>query len=393
MIESDPKNFESEEKIDESIIENRLILLKEAKEKEEEKEKEKEKQEETDIEKSVLEIIGQLPKDLRSSVQEKYERLQSYKLSDKIVIREIKDAVIEKIEAYKDTRFIESDNHRFDEITNGKYLRHELSTIIDTVISEISAGDFTDGKIDLTKIKGLGLLFIDLDGLKAVNDIAGHNEGTEYLKRVLDVLQNGTTTNALRARGINVHVGPDGGDEFLVLFDDDVNLTELEGGQIYIDKIREAYTKEIHSINVTDLLNPNDPGIKKRLGKEIPPNFEFTANASAGAATLIGVLEKIKEDGSNYSAKKTEMISMLFKESGERELQNKNAFKKSLKESKDVNERYLSKVLKRTADVIILERKNEIKDEIIEEMKKGVKFEEDDKIKKLQEELVELEAA
>ena len=154
MLESNSKNFEERKNLKESIIEAHFLSLKEAKDREAK-----------DGEQNFPKIIEQLPKDLRFDVQEKFERLKSYGLSQKQLLFELKTEVKDTKSAYEDKRF---------NIPNGSYLRYEMIHLVDTLVKE---------KINLTKIRGLGIINFDVNGLKAVNDIAGHEKGTEYRKK------------------------------------------------------------------------------------------------------------------------------------------------------------------------------------------------------------------
>lgn len=333
MSESVENAIESIEQINESIIEARVLNLKEAKDKEDK-----------DGEQNVHKIIEQIPKDLRFDVQEKYERFKSYGLTEKQLSFELKREVRDLKSAYEDKRF---------EIPNGSYLRFEISHLIDTLVNE---------KINLTKIRGLGIINFDVNGLKAVNDFAGHENGTEYLRRIVDKLKNGHTTKDLEDHGVNVFVSSNGGDEFAIILSDDVNLTETKDGQVFIDKMLKYYQEEVSSIDMSDSINFSNPEVIQKFdGIEIPENFKFTASISGGTALLeeIFVDEKIFPEIDDveldYSDQLGKIISGLFKKSDERGREDKKNYKKGLDESNDKNKEFQSALLKRNTENAELE--------------------------------------
>lgn len=334
MSESVEKTIETKEDTKESIIEARVLSLKEAKDKEE------------DGEQNFHKIIEQLPKDLRFDLQEKFERFKAYGLSDKQLAYELKKEVRDLKSAYEDKRF---------EIPNGSYLRYEIAHLVDTLVNE---------KINLTKIRGLGLINFDVNGLKAVNDIAGHEKGTEYLKRIVNTLKSGHTTRDLEDNGIKVFVSSNGGDEFAIVLSDDVNLTEVKEGQIFINKILKYYQEEISSQDMSDLIDFSDPEVLKKFdGIEIPKDFKFTASISGGTALLEEILIDDKifpeiENESDYSDKLSKIISGLFERGDKRDKDDKNIFKKDLDTSPDKNKHFLSILLKRNAEMALLEIEN-----------------------------------
>jgi diguanylate cyclase (GGDEF)-like protein/PAS domain S-box-containing protein len=65
---------------------------------------------------------------------------------------------------------------------------------------------------------GLGVLFLDLDGLKDVNDRFGHRRGDEALRETAALLQKGIRESDVLARA--------GGDEFVVVAEDDGTTAE-----------------------------------------------------------------------------------------------------------------------------------------------------------------------
>ena len=336
MAESAENKLETKEEIKESIIEARFLALKEAKDKEDK-----------DGEQNFPKIIEQLPKDLRFDVQEKFERLKSYGLNEKQLLFELKKEVRDLKSAYEDKRF---------EIPNGSYLRYEISHLVDSLVNE---------KINLVKIRGLGILNFDVNGLKAINDLAGHEKGTEYLKRIVDTFKKGHTTKDLEDNGVRVFVSSNGGDEFAIILSDDVNLTEVKGGQTFLNKILRYYQDEIAALNMSDMIDFSDEKIFKKFeGLEIPKNFKFIASVSGGTALLEEVLiddkvfPEIENEALDYSDKLAKIISELFNRSDKQGKIDKETFKKGLDESGDASKEFLSALLKRSAETALIEAEN-----------------------------------
>ena len=65
---------------------------------------------------------------------------------------------------------------------------------------------------------GMGVVFLDLDGLAAINERFGHSQGDEALRDLADVLKACTRESDVPARA--------GGDEFVVLVEDDTPAAE-----------------------------------------------------------------------------------------------------------------------------------------------------------------------
>jgi diguanylate cyclase (GGDEF)-like protein len=79
----------------------------------------------------------------------------------------------------------------------------------------------------------LSLLFMDLDGFKAINDVHGHLAGSATLVEV-----GGLLTRAVRDSDIVVRYG---GDEFVIVFPE----TPLPGGLVIAERIREAVARHV----------------------------------------------------------------------------------------------------------------------------------------------------
>ncbi|MCR5508737.1 MAG: GGDEF domain-containing protein [Lachnospiraceae bacterium] len=86
------------------------------------------------------------------------------------------------------------------DMLTGVLNRNAMSKKIDELISDEHSGK-----------KGIGIVFIDVNGLKTVNDLIGHNEGDEILKNVASKIRSVYTGNNIYRAG---------GDEFLVIIDD-----------------------------------------------------------------------------------------------------------------------------------------------------------------------------
>jgi len=111
----------------------------------------------------------------------------------------------------------------------------------------------------------VALLFIDLDGFKAVNDTLGHDAGDELLKQVAVRLNDAVPENDTIARL--------GGDEFTVILN---SLDRIQDASVAGDSI-------VHSIKQPFLLR----------------NEEVYVSASVGIAVASGVIENTSMDANS----------------------------------------------------------------------------------------------
>ena len=94
------------------------------------------------------------------------------------------------------------------------------------------------------KNRELGILLLDLDGFKNVNDLSGHHVGDRLLVEVSRRMSGAVRTSD--------SVGRMGGDEFLILFPDLHGLDELSSiMNRLLDQIRLPFEIEGHSVSIT----------------------------------------------------------------------------------------------------------------------------------------------
>jgi diguanylate cyclase (GGDEF)-like protein/PAS domain S-box-containing protein len=90
----------------------------------------------------------------------------------------------------------------------------------------------------------VGLLFMDLDGFKTINDSLGHEAGDGLLVAVAERLRNRLRPEDVLARF--------GGDEFAVLLEDTAATSEaLRVAQRIAEALREPFTVEDHQVSVS----------------------------------------------------------------------------------------------------------------------------------------------
>jgi diguanylate cyclase (GGDEF)-like protein len=109
----------------------------------------------------------------------------------------------------------------YDELTglaNRKLLKEQLTSAISSAARDEAS---------------LGLMFIDLDGFKAVNDQLGHDVGDSVLREVAERL-----TSVVRQDDL---VGRLGGDEFVVICEAVDQASAEAVGQRIIDVVRQPY--------------------------------------------------------------------------------------------------------------------------------------------------------
>ncbi len=113
--------------------------------------------------------------------------------------------------------------------------------------------------------KSLSLLFIDLDGFKAVNDTYGHLVGDVLLQQVAGRLESNTRHSESRAKDIVSRIG---GDEFIIVLSE---VSDREDVIIVADKV-------LNIIRKTFVISNIKINISASIGISIYPDHGISAN-------------------------------------------------------------------------------------------------------------------
>lgn len=187
---------------------------------------------------------------------------------------------------------------KYDLLDDVIYVKNKISEIFLELLKNNSNLSFSELKRIL---KCFAKLRIDLNGLKPVNDIGGHDLGDTYLDRVASVLKSKPILDFLDHFKITLLlVARAGGDEFDMLLHrkkplDEKSSYEISGEMSYgkiTDLLRDLFISEITSLPFSEF-DFNDPTIQKGLGpyirkllkkskKETGEDFAFTPSAAVG---------------------------------------------------------------------------------------------------------------
>ena len=270
------------------------------------------------LDEKISQLLMGLPQDLKDAVLLKVELYKSKRpaFSDKEIYFEAKDLVELEMVAYLDRR-------DYLKIYNRRFLEHILKEkISDLVAKEESTED---------DLFGMARVHFDMNGLKALNDLAGHEAGNHGLSIIADILKQGKTTRWLESLGYHVSTAAEGGDEFGIV------AMGAKDIRPHIDAIRDGYTQEVEHYDASALIDFTDSKVKESLAMlgisdEIPKDFMFKLSTSCGIVTFgeaLGVVD-VHEVGKTYDEIVSAIVGAMFKLSDERAREHKAAYKEEL---------------------------------------------------------------
>jgi diguanylate cyclase (GGDEF)-like protein len=142
--------------------------------------------------------------------------------------------------------------------------------------------------------KPFGIMFLDLDKFKRVNDDLGHSTGDELLKLLAKHLKGSFTRESDRFSS-EVHAGRLAGDEFIIFID----LSELGKGRVSIPEEAlasvEQYLYELVEQFIEDAIQTLQLPAHIELGASIGSELFDPANPKSAAEILDGADQKMYE--------------------------------------------------------------------------------------------------
>lgn len=328
--------------------------------------------------------LKQLPENARRAVREFDKRLEEKGLTVDSRVDLLEERIVAFEQTYIDRRFtVSGDRYMLRESFGKEQAALWLKRLLDE-------------KPKVEDLNKVALFSFDANGLKAVNDLSSHENGTEYLKRIAEVFFSSQTSDnpigiRLRELGITEVIPLVGaGDEFSVA----VRAKEPISSES-MEEILRLFEQEIAKLDVSDLIDFNSLETKLRyLGltrrdydemdekkqtealavfrKDIPEGFVMRASASGGAATMLDGLRNALKDprlkkrismDDSYDQSIDKMVGSLWDTSDSAMVENKNWFKRMLRgetesevsPSEQISNRAYSKILARTTEARILE--------------------------------------
>jgi GGDEF domain-containing protein len=332
----------------------------------------------------VKELAADMPDEIQKRMMRDYDRLykftqplsEQYRVPQEMIDNFFKEEMnVSARNAH--AAFIEEKL----KMPNKSYAKQEAMQAVNEILTN-------NPKLD--DLKKVARVSFDLNGLKAVNDLAGTRAGDEYLAMAKEALESEELRNFAFNNGFSYVVCHESGDEFSAIIkssDQSLDEENLNVFMVLVKSLLAANTKAAENV-----LDFNDETILYHYGgftdkewaamarekreeelakikKTIPEGYSFIAQISAHAATAYQGLKdarakeetKIKETDT-YDVVLEKMMGRMFDLSDRKMHEEKNKFKKELAESDDPLDNMLARVYARTEEEReqkkVLEKKN-----------------------------------
>ncbi|HTX87145.1 MAG TPA: hypothetical protein VMC41_03740 [Candidatus Nanoarchaeia archaeon] len=249
-------------------------------------------------------------------------------------------------------------------------------------------------------LKQVAIINMDVNALKAVNELSGYAAGDEYLGLVVDVLQGGELIAWSQARRLKIIPIHRSGDEFYLIVVSEQGMAvedgDLEDLQELVEKkvrsnrsagaLLDLSKKEIlyklyktEQESADELVEKPNPELFRRLREQIPEGFEFRAEIATGAINLYDALamdtnkKNVIKDADSHEKRLGKMLGSL-KDVSESEMKKRKITARSeMKKSSNSYESMMARLYNfREAGILKMKEKREAAEkELAAEKKKN----------------------
>lgn len=301
----------------------------------------------TEGKETIAEVFQDLLKEklpgqkLRGEMSKEIERWKRGKDSKIYSTKEIARYVKKDIE---NAAKLYIDGSRHIQMYNRQYIEDKLENEIEEVIG----GE----NIRIDDLYRIAKIAFDLNGLKTLNDSAGHEAGNHALEIFSKILKDGQTTRWLKDQEVEVIPAHQSGDEFLLLMYYKEDLSPI------LEETKKRYEEEINSFGASHLLDFGTArtylnGLKiydkflgdlstkenidiEKLEDKLSKEFKFRLGTGIGIVTLGEALAEIDPEkirGKSYKIMSRSALGRMFKIADEKAIEHKKRTKAALTES------------------------------------------------------------
>jgi hypothetical protein len=312
----------------------------------------------------IEEMLTGIPEEQKAEIRAADKELEADGITDPSKrAKHLEKSIATYRKLYQDQRFEVGEGERMANLEYGKKKTVEwLGEILDAKDSKPE---------DLTRI---AFISFDANGLKGVNDLSTHTNGTAYLQRIAEALHDPKSETAkwLREQGVTemIPMSAGGGDEYGALIRSDKPLDGILAEAV---KRLEA---EIEAAETGDLVDFEDADTLKKLRDKgvkmaVPAGFKMRASASGGGATLYdGLIHAAETPNENKRlsgkdsarAEQNKIMGGLWDAADETATSSKNVFKAGLMEAPEgSDERFYGEILtlgRKSAEDLVQEQQS-----------------------------------
>lgn len=271
-------------------------------------------------------------------------------------------------------------------LPNRSFLKYEIRLLLSQIIREAALLN-QELNVDLINSFGgrFGIIFLDVNGLKSVNDVFSHAKGDVYLELFASKVipeRNDKLAAFLKKYRLSHFVASAGGDEMVLIIyfkdwrnRDCQSLSNfLEDNGIKSNLLKRALDliqEGIEEINLSKELEINLANLKKKLGVGVPDDFIWYGSAPASFCSF-EIWEWIEHlrCSSNNKRKLYLLMDAVFTSVEREAKEEKRLFKEALRKSENLRNRVTYEIITRTEESLELFREVLRLKEQLRELKK-----------------------